>query len=209
MPTPAPDIMLRLRRDTAAIHAATEQLPLMAALLADEGTADDYRRYLSALHGIYLAVEPALYTAVPPTVLEQLGVRPKLPALRRDLAALGAPPAQPAAGWPSRLRAHVSSEPAALGGLYVLEGATLGGRVIARRLRARWRGQARRLPFEFLEFRGADPAGEWRRFSAGVRARVEHWARAGNACDAAVVAGAVALFEAMHQSLREVRPPGR
>ncbi|MGB5834653.1 MAG: biliverdin-producing heme oxygenase, partial [Thiohalocapsa sp.] len=93
---PPADIMRRLRERTMEIHAATEELPLMRALLAPGVETVHYRRYLAALHGVYLAVEPALYAAVSPAVLTRLCVRPKLPALQRDLAALGAAAALPA-----------------------------------------------------------------------------------------------------------------
>ena len=147
----------------------SKALPLMRALLSPTADADAYCRYLAALHGIYLAVEPKLYAAVSPPVLSLLGVRPKLPALEQDLAALassrcgliGALAALPARDLPGRIRAAVQGEFAALGGLYVLEGATLGGRVIARRLRQQW-GPESGMPFAFLEFRSANPGREWR-----------------------------------------------
>ena len=195
-----PSLMQRLRQQTADIHAATEDLALMRALLAKEASVADYRRYLSALHGVYLATEPALYGAVSPALLYRLGVRPKLPALQQDLAALGAGPALPAAGWTRRLRAAVGDEPAALGGLYVLEGATLGGRVIARRLRQSW-GSRPELPFAFLEFGGEHLGSQWRRFGDALEA----WAVAHSGVDEAIIDGAIAVFQAMHGAFAEAR----
>lgn len=207
MPSPEPrtDIMQRLRERTAPIHAATEALPLMHKLLAPHADAAHYARYLAALHGVYLAVEPRLYALVTPVVLKQLGVRPKLPALRRDLDALGAVPGLPTTGLSEQVRASVQREPAALGGLYVLEGATLGGRVIARRLRKQWGGAAD-LPFSFLEFRGADPGGEWRQFGRGMQDRATDWAARDADANNAIVAGAVAVFEAMHLAFLKADP---
>jgi len=201
MPYPAsnpgrsPGLMQRLRQQTADIHAATEDLPLMRALLAPHALVVDYRRYLEALHEAYLATEPALYAAASPALLQSLGVRPKLPALQRDLAALGA---DPAAARPRPLHAAAGGEAAALGGLYVLEGATLGGRMIARRLRQRW-GQRPELPFAFLEFAGERPGSEWRRFGGAL----EVWAVAHPWVDEAIIDGAIAVFWAMHEALAE------
>jgi len=206
--------MPRLRERTARIHAATEELPLMRALLAPTADAATYGRYLGALHGVYLAVEPVLYANVSPALLSLLGVRPKLLALQQDRAALamrldaspGASAALPAPGLPRRMRAAVQDEPAAVGGLYVLEGATLGGRVIARRLRQQW-GPDCEMPFAFLEFRGANPGSEWRRFGNGINL----WCAQHPDGDAArvgdrVIAGAIAVFEAMHQAFRDAGP---
>ena len=206
--------MPRLRERTARIHAATEDLPLMRALLAPAADAETYDRYLSALHGVYLAVEPVLYANLSPALLSLLGVRPKLPALQQDRAALAmrldASPrtlaALPAPGLPSRMRTAVQDEPAALGGLYVLEGATLGGRVIARRLRQQW-GPDCEMPFAFLEFRGANPGSEWRRFGNGINL----WCARHPDGDAArvgdrVIAGAIAVFELMHEAFRDAGP---
>lgn len=205
------DIMQRLRVRTASTHAATEALPLMRALLSPTADADAYGRYLAALHGIYRAVEPTLYGAVSPPVLRLLGVRPKLPALEQDLAALmssrgeqlGASAVRPARDLPGRIRAAVQGEFAALGGLYVLEGATLGGRVIARRLRQQW-GPESDMPFTFLEFRGANPGREWRRFGDGIRlCCARHPDDEAAPIGDRIVDGAVAVFDAMHQAFRE------
>jgi heme oxygenase len=195
--------MHRLRERTAAIHAATEALPLMRNLLAEDASISDYRRYLQALYGVYLAVEPALYAAVSPTLLSRLGIRPKLPALQRDLDRLGVRGAPPASALRQRLRETVTGEPCALGGLYVLEGATLGGQQIARRLRQRWADQPQ-LPFAFLEHRAANPGHDWKRF----RQTLTDWAQSNAADaeagrDAAVVDGALAVFAAMHRAFAD------
>jgi heme oxygenase len=202
---PRTDIMHRLREGTAELHAATEALPLMHKLLAADADTAQYLRYLAALHGVYLAIEPRLYAAVAPVVLKQLGVRPKLPALRADLQALGADPGPPAVGLSQQIQASIQGELAALGGLSVLEGATLGGRVIARRLRRQW-DCASELPFSFLEFRGADPAGEWRQFGRGLQDRTTLLAARDPSAGDAVLAGAVAVFEAVHQAFRSADP---
>lgn len=197
------DLMDRLRLDTAAVHAATEVLPLMAALLAPTVTRADYRRYLAAVHAVYAAVEPVLYAALPRDTLARLPVRPKLAALQQDLVCAGgglAAAALPARGWPTRARVLIDNPAAALGGLYVLEGATLGGRVIARRLQDRL-GDG--LPLGFLLFQTQDPAPAWRRFGEALRRA----AAALGASEDAVVGGARAVFEAMHAALAETGSP--
>jgi heme oxygenase len=192
------DIMQRLRAGTASIHAQTERLPLMAALLDPAVTPADYTSYLQAVHGIYAVVEPALYAALPPHLPSRLGVRPKLPALQRDIAALGLDARVPRDGRASPPRGIVDGEAAALGGLYVLEGATLGGRVIATRLQ-RALGPQMGLPLAFLNFHGTEAGPAWRRFSAAM----SDWSAQNPGSDDAVVAGAMRVFGAVHRALAE------
>jgi len=166
----------------------------MRSLLDPTATVADYRHYLGALHSVYLGIEPTLYAALPPTVPAGLGVRPKLPALQHDLARLGAPASLPPPGCCGALRRGIDGPAAALGGLYVLEGATLGGRVIARRLRRTLGANAAALPFAFLDCQQQEPGRAWHAFGAGLE-------RAATECgvpEEAVVAGAVAVFGAMH-----------
>jgi heme oxygenase len=195
--------MRRLREHTAGVHAATEALPLMRGLLAEQPTPAGYGRYLAALHGVYLAVEPALYAAVPPALQRALGVAPKLPELRHDLLAVGTAATEPGALLPhagtsavmrSLLAATGTDRTAtALGGLYVLEGATLGGQVIARHLRAHW-PSATPPPLRFLEFRGAHPGHGWRGFGTALDA----WANRHPGSERAILDGALAIFGQMH-----------
>jgi heme oxygenase (biliverdin-IX-beta and delta-forming) len=211
MPRQAPSaaLMQRLREHTAAVHDATEDLPLMRHVLTQQPTPAGLAQYLGAMHGIYAAVEPALYAAVSPAQLTALGIRPKLPALRRDLATLGRLDGSmqtTPAGLESELRgllttAGGNAEAAALGGLYVLEGATLGGQLIARRLGEHWACDGP-LPVAFLDFRAGHEQTDWRRFGAAV----EDFAQRHPGKDAAVLDGALAVFALMHTAMRSAAP---
>lgn len=183
-----------LRARTAALHEATEQLPLMRRLLAADVDSATYRHYLEALAGPYRWLEPALYQACSPRTLERLGVRPKLPALERDLAALGGEPATvPVVAVPI-----IATEGQALGGLYVLEGATLGGRVISARLRGHLGAAAQRLSFAFLGNDGdPSPAEHWRHFGRALDAEVSERGHDPER----VLSAALAVFAFVHQAL--------
>jgi heme oxygenase len=127
-----PPILDLLRERTRAAHERAEAaLPLLDPAL----DRDAYRAVLEGFWGFHAALEPRL-RAVPG--VEALGLRlderRKLPRLERDLRVLGADPVRvpvadrvPAPGGVAE----------ALGCMYVLEGATLGGRVISRHLAAR------------------------------------------------------------------------
>ena len=116
--------MARLKRETQALHEATEaRMPVMDPAL----TRAAYARLLAQLYALVAPLETRLLALDLPASL-MLEERLKTPALRRDLAALGAavPPGQ--ADW------LPASVPEGLGTLYVLEGGTLGGQLISRHL---------------------------------------------------------------------------
>jgi heme oxygenase len=191
----------RLRRTTAGWHGAVERLPLMASLMAPTVTLDHYRAYLQRMFQVYGALEPPLLDTLDRGLGPHPGLRPnlrpKLPALRVDLEALdlATPPIPP----PPRIEGLSQ----AIGGLYVLEGASLGARVIARHLRRHLGGGAGDPlgPAAFLGHRD-DPGGPsvahaWRRFGAGLEVLAE-----GGLVDRDLaVAGACLVFEAVHQIL--------
>jgi heme oxygenase len=202
-------LMRRLRAHTAAVHAATERLPLMTEVLSEAPTPTGYARYLTALQRVYVAIEPALYATLPPATEEALGIEPKLPALAQDVASVGIPLCVAGQHDPDigrRIRSRLSpadlrATATALGGLYVLEGATLGGQIIARRLRSHWSGNAS-PPTAFLDFRARHDKGHWRRFGAALEA----WAARHPGSEQAILGGALAVFEDMHAALLAPEP---
>lgn len=135
----APSILTRLRLETRNEHEAVEQvLDLMAASLTREG----YRRRLEQFYGFYAPLEKALLLrgkdkstqSLPPSTGSALVSRlNKSALLKKDLHRLGIAtrdlplcPALP----PQHTHADI------LGALYVMEGATLGGRLITQHIRA-------------------------------------------------------------------------
>jgi two-component system, chemotaxis family, sensor kinase Cph1 len=117
----------RLRAETADAHARVERAFDLPAMLS---SLDTYRSTLVALHGFFAVVEPRLEATLSDPIFYP--ARRKLPLLRADLHALGLQ-AEDVARLP-----HCPWSPAicsrheALGTLYVLEGATLGGAIISR-----------------------------------------------------------------------------
>lgn len=194
-------LILELRQATASLHAGVEALPVMAALMAPTVTWDDYHGYLARMTQVYGSLEPGLFA----TLDEELvghpslnpALRPKLPALRADLRALGMPdpPLAPS------LRPRGLSE--AVGGLYVLEGATLGSRVIARHLRRHLK-QERGDPLGPSAFLGPGQDSQapslsaaWRQFGALLETLLGE----GRISRDGVVEGACGVFGRVHQIL--------
>jgi len=197
--TPGPEIDLAgaLRRATAGVHAEIERLPLMARLTSETATLDDYRGYLRAILAIQAPLERALYDGLDEMVRDRLGVRPKLPALLADLEEQGlrfdpaVPAVAPTLVLPDDLSARV-------GGLYVLEGATLGGRTIARHLR-RFIGEpvgSRR----FLDFHGRQTSAAWKGFTSALNLlAAQH-----RLVPDRVIAGALAVFAHVHTQIEMI-----
>lgn len=156
-------ILAELRQRTREHHLRVEAgLPL----LRDDLTLDEYRALLLRFHGFYAPLEERL-RRVPGW--EAVGVSPversKAPLLAADLRALGVPeprdvPACP--GLPA-----VDGLPRALGCMYVLEGATLGGQLIRRQL-ARTLGIAPGSGCAFFASYGAEVGPMWKAFTAAL-----------------------------------------
>lgn len=186
--------MARLKLQTAEHHEAIERVvPLMDRSL-DRAR---YARYLSAMHGVHEPIERALsglagLSRVVPDVEE----RRKLPLLARDLVALAVerPPPAPPGSLPP-----LDSLADALGVLYVLEGSTLGGRILSRHLASKL-GVSPDSGGAYLASYGERLGPMWQRFGACV----ESFARESNARDAQrVVDAATSTFQLLAVWLKE------
>jgi heme oxygenase (biliverdin-IX-beta and delta-forming) len=127
-------LLARLRQATRPAHHEMEQHPLLRALLSPDLSRQAYVRVLGAFAAFYRDMEPRLMAALDPLTIQgdtstPYRYRPRLSVLQQDLDDLDAQPAGVSAPLP-RLPPLQTPE-ALLGVLYVLEGATQGGRVIA------------------------------------------------------------------------------
>lgn len=126
-----PSLIQALRADTAQLHVALEKrLPFFSERL----DLALYRRLMAAYYGFYQPLEQRLH-ALPliPAGLDQ-SRRIKLPVLRADLQALGLDETAIQALPVCTALPEIESRAAALGVSYVLEGATLGGQILRRRV---------------------------------------------------------------------------
>lgn len=198
-PRPVPVLSERLRRDTAAAHRSIEgRLDLLGSGLS----LDRYRRTLQRLYGFQVPVEAQLARLAPtaPPLGVPLAARAAL--LARDLGVLGVTPAAIAAlprcaTLPRGVRAEHFA-----GCLYVLEGASLGGLVIARALHARL-GLRAETGTAFFTGAGQATAARWR--------RVVGWLDDGGIagwCGDEVVAAACETFAALERFLTAAEGTG-
>jgi heme oxygenase len=151
-----------LRNTSTARHASIERaLPLVSASL----THDAYRRILGALLGFYAPLEARLWQVDGLTPDLDLHSRAKTPRLRFDLRALGASEGEVTALPQCSAVPPIDSVPRALGCLYVIEGATLGGRIVSRKLAEHLSIDAR-TGGAFFHGYGSETGAMWRAFSA-------------------------------------------
>lgn len=150
------DIMVALRTATAAEHA---RLDAALDLLADDGR-HRIVKLLARLHGFHQVWEPLIVRL--PECRSVFAGRGKLAFLRDDLLSLGFTEGAVSALPRCEAAAHLVRDwRVAFGSMYVMEGSTLGGQVIARRLA---------LPLRSLVPYGSRTGAMWRAFGAAARA---------------------------------------
>lgn len=118
-----------LRDATDGVHARLHHHPAFAVLMGGRPEPAAYALLLRRMEGFHRPAEAWLHGAAAATLpeLDDLELRRKAHLLADDLHALGT---KPGSGW-----APPSAPPgraAVLGALYVVEGATLGGRELGR-----------------------------------------------------------------------------
>ena len=189
----------RLKAQTRAEHVAMEGA---LDLMRDDLLLADYRRLLERYFGFYAPVEARLagvLVSVAPDGLE-FETRRKLPLLRADLAALGGPAADTLAACDALPPLHTPAQ--AMGCLYVLEGATLGGMVIGRHVQHTL-GLTPDCGARFFHGSGARTAETWRTFRAAL---AEFVADAEAEADAgAADVTAYAVVESANETFRSLR----
>ena len=179
-------ILSRLKSETRESHLRVER---DLGLMTPELRLADYRALLSHLYAFHLRWEPQIGTLLQDEAF--FGPRRKLSLIERDLDTLGEP-------WPEaaaepdlpKLRNGID----ALGSLYVLEGATLGGQLIAQHVE-RTLDLRRGAGSAYFRSYGKKVAERWRAFQARLVAV------SSPSADDAIVSAARATFDHLHDWL--------
>ncbi len=162
--------MQQLKEQTRELHAAAEAAVDLTSRLASPA---DYREFLSLMYGFYAPLERRLAEVVPTDLLLfDLEHHWKTPLLIEDLKSLGTN--QPEQLPQCDVLPVIDSEPASVGALYVLEGATLGGQIIRREVERRF-GFTPDHGCRFFSGYGEQTRENWQAFCNAVEAFVgEH-----------------------------------
>jgi heme oxygenase len=182
-------LLARLRRETHYLHQRIES---GLDLFRSDFTLDDYRGLLGRFYGYYLPWE-ARASAVAPNLVRERG---KCALLEGDLAFLGLNASALTALARCRHLPLLDTMERVLGSMYVLEGATLGGRILERRMRSLF--PLNEGGCAFFSGYGDRTAAMWKQFGGILESCPE-------ASHDDVVASAVATFESIGRWLRGLR----
>lgn len=191
-------LLQSFRASTQAEHRALEHQPLLRALLTPTLSRAQYDALLQGLFSFYRSLEVTLIPAV--RLLRarfpagDYAYQPRSEWLRQDLLSLGLEPT----GGPAPDAPACSGVDAALGVLYVLEGSTQGGRVIAPRIeRSLGVTQASGASY-FNAHRQCD---SWSRFQRWVSDFEKDYLNDGRCDQAVALRSAGATFSGLHTHL--------
>jgi heme oxygenase len=160
-----------LQTATRDVHERMHRDPTLSRLAAGTIGRDEYRRLLARSYGFYVVAEPIIGL-----------VGGLTDCLVRDLAELGMPAAA-IEGLPRCAPPPIGHDSAdMIGARYVLLGASLGGKVMARAI-AGGAGRGPALPVRFLTGISADV---WSAFAAGLEASLPDDVSQARAAKAAV-----------------------
>jgi heme oxygenase len=185
-------ILKRLKLATSASHTALEgQLPLMKTDLSRE----DYRQFVSRFFGFYAPLESQLLAAPCWQALAfDYHARQKTPRLKQDLLSLGSSTDGLALTPHCTDLPDLTTPEQLLGCLYVIEGATLGGRVITRHLQSQL-GLTPESGGAFFDGYGTETGVRWKAFCAMLTRNADN--SGDEVRHEAIVAGANRTFETL------------
>ena len=188
----------RLKTLTRPLHDKLESLEISKKLLSHQIDKADYIAYLIAMKAIHEQVESQFSTYFSSNTLQHLMTRQRLALITTDLSALGYShydlSEQQAEAWliPWSLESL-------LGALYVLEGSTLGGQMIAKKTN-HIVGNDGLVATRYFCGYGENNLAQWQLFTQFLD---EFDTKHANTTDK-VVLGAIATFLSIHQLLKTI-----
>ncbi|HEU4471882.1 MAG TPA: biliverdin-producing heme oxygenase [Flavisolibacter sp.] len=197
MPLTFPGVLLtdKLKQETQAAHEKAEQLlgPHLSAIRDKH----EYASLLKMLYGFYHPLEQLIGEFVTPAILEDIHSRRNAALILLDLDAMKIPrePLPLCGDLPV-----VDSVPAALGALYVLEGSTLGGRMISKMLQKKESLSVVETELNFFSGYKEDTGPKWTLFKTVIN-QWDHEA-------AAIVMAANASFESLSDWISQTMEHG-
>lgn len=189
----------KIKHATAGLHNQLEQNMFVGQIMDGSLTFEQYQTILLSNYGLHLVVEGFLFGALSSELQQKLDIinRIKLPALLKDLEEINMSMSSDLEGPPPNY-IDLSSDAAILGAMYVLEGATLGGNVIVKRLKTNEHLIPRNLNYHYYQVYGDQLGAKWKQFLEVLNELPE-------AGHQTAIDGAVRLFERMTSSRAAVK----
>jgi heme oxygenase len=181
------DIRKRLRAATHDIHVRLDHHPLLAGITKPGYPMESYQQVLLGYFSLYRRLEIAITEAISYEALNfDYEARAKLPWLHADLKFFDLPPPTAENAPRHSIGQFVIHNLAQLAGtLYAIEGATLGGQVIARHV-AKTMGLTSTAGARFFNGYGDETAERWNTFESFMQCICVDESSQRQACDAAV-----------------------
>lgn len=190
----------KLRNATAQSHADLESLPISVSIMKPKVTPEEYVLYLSMMHDVVCDAEKNIFPSLSLVIID-LDSREKAKFIKDDLAALGAE--NHALTLPLSTSLPNNSVAFKLGIMYVVEGSSLGGRVILKNISDSL-GYDADYGARYFAGYGSETGSHWKKFLTMLMGYEDV-----HKCGAEVIAGADYAFNAIshhftHNSVRTV-----
>lgn len=153
-----------LKQATSSQHDQLEQLMFVDKIMNGSLSVEEYKQILLTNYLVHAGLEKSLYEGLDPDLKQELQIshREKLTALKQDLQELNI--TLPQNNTDKNSIQIPQNNAATLGAMYVLEGATLGGNVIVKKLKINPNLQKLPLNFHYYQIYGADLVSRWKNF---------------------------------------------
>jgi len=159
-----------LKQATSNQHDDLEQLMFVNDIMHGTLTADQYKKLLLTNYLSHAIFEDDLLNNLSPALREELQAdeRAKFQALEKDLAEMqiSIPKNNP------DLKPIPTDDASILGAMYVLEGATLGGNVIVKRLKVNPQLEPLQLGYHYYQVYGDKLVDRWKQFVQILNTRI-------------------------------------
>lgn len=182
----------KLRTVTAQSHTALEELPISKSIIKPDVSNQEYINYLTLMYNVIKDTEENIYPIIE-HIFEDLGERKKSQHLENDIKVLGAK--LPESNTPLTNTGFNATPGFAVGIMYVIEGSTLGGRVIYKNINNNL-GHTEESGASYFAGYGNTTGSHWKKFLEKFTAYTIN-----NNCEAEVMAGADYAFNAIRQHL--------
>lgn len=184
-----------LRHSTAKAHKDLESLPLSMVVVDTEVTDNEYADYLKLMHDVVADTEENIFPLLE-NIVPDLMHRTKSHFIDADLKALGKDKTETHSRPITRNLKEISTG-FALGIMYVVEGSSLGGRVILKNITAVLGHDGEKGATYFAGY-GGQTGSTWRTFLSALT----EYESENNAGDE-IIAGANYTFDAINRHFTE------
>jgi heme oxygenase len=190
-------IMLRLKNDTLDSHKQLEKTSSLKRIFCNDFSIEEYADLTAFFFGFFSSIEPLIYNNLPTESDCVLQHRRKTALLQQDLINLGLDEQAIACLPVCKDVPSLNSFAQRMGALYVLEGSTLGGRMISKHLKNHF-GDSILPVLNFYGCYGESSPVEWQNFSKFMS---ECFDNENTDTDKTVIDAAIETFSSLYQWL--------